>query len=235
LTAWENDVPDVHLQRFDDTVDRINRQQAFGLSCFAFLSGIVDNSDRYAKYSNSYAGHALDLCITSVQTGLVLFCSRHWDENDNFQSIPAAKSHAESALDEIVSRHRDFFEANGIERDAKQFYGYFNDLSSEVKDIWESSTRSQIRVLRTEHYAHLATNSRDRSKALRENPFFDMDGLTIESLLIFARRTMELGNRFLYLKQRLSPAFDERVAHASRYHDKFWDNLPIFSEVEGPL
>lgn len=226
---------DVHIQRFDDTVDRIKRQQAFGLSCYAFLSGIVDNSDRHAKYSNSYAGHALDLCIRSVQTGLVLFCSRHWETRDDCQSIPVAKVHAKRALDEIVSRHREFFATHGIERDAEEFYDYFENLSSDVEDVRASPTRRQIRVLRTEHYAHLTTNSSDRKRALNEHPVFDMDGLTVNSLLVFARQTIELSNRFLYLQQRLSPEFDERVAHLSGYYGKFWDNLPIFSEVEGPL
>ncbi len=228
-------MPDVHLQKFDETIDRIYRQQGFGLSCYAFLSGIVDNSDRHEKFSNSYAGHALDLCIRSIQTSLVLFCSRHWDTGDDSQSIPVAKNHAEHALDEIVSRHREYFETHGIERDAQEFYDYFEGLSSKVEDVGASPTRSQIRVLRTEHYAHLTTNSRDRDRALREHPVFDMDGLTNNSLLVFARQTIELGNRFLYLKQRLSPEFDERVVQQSRYYDKFWNNLPMFSEVEGPL
>lgn len=223
---------DVHLQRFDDTVDRIDRQQAFGLSCYAFLSGIVDNSGRQAKYRNSYAGHALDLCIRSVQSGLILFCSRHWDANDDCQSIPAAKANAERALDEIVCRHREYFAANSIQRDAHDFYSYFNELSSEIESVGASPTRSQIRVLRTEYYAHLITNSKDRDRALREHPSFDMDGLTINSLLDFSRQTIELSNRFLYLKQRQSQKFDERVALLSGYYDKFWDNLPIFSEIE---
>jgi hypothetical protein len=228
-------MPDDFLQKFDDTVDRMHRQQNFGLSCYAFLSGIADNSDRGAKYSNSYAGHALDLCIQNVQTGLLLFCNRHWDISDGLHSIPAAKTHAGHALDKIVSRHREFFAANDIERDTQEFYGYFEDLSSDVEDLGTSLIQSQIRVLRTEQYAHLTTNSRDRKKALSEHTFFDMDGLTTEALLVFARQTIELSDRFIYLKQRLSPDFDKRVAHFSAYYDKFWDNLPIFSEVEGPL
>jgi hypothetical protein len=159
-------MPDDFLQKFDDTVDRMHRQQNFGLSCYAFLSGIADNSDRGAKYSNSYAGHALDLCIQNVQTGLLLFCSRHWDISDGLHSIPAAKTHAGHALDKIVSRHREFFAANDIERDTQEFYGYFEDLSSDVEDLGTSLIQSQIRVLRTEQYAHLTTNSRDRKKAL---------------------------------------------------------------------
>jgi hypothetical protein len=228
-------VSNSHLQRFDETVDRIKRQQDFGLSCYTFLSGIVGNSDRHAKYNGSYAGHALDLCIRNVQTGLVLFCSRHWETRGDFQSIPIAKAHAKNALDEIVSRHREFFVANDIERDAQEFYAYFEDLSSEVDDVGASPTRRQIRVLRTEHLAHLTTNSNDRKNALGENPVFDMDGLTLNSLLVFARRTIMLSNRFVYLKERLSPEFDDRVAYLSGYYDKFWDNLPIFSEVEGRL
>lgn len=228
-------MPDDHLLRFDETVDRIKKQQSFGLSCYAFLAGIADSPDRNAKYLNSYSGHALDLCIRSVKTGLVLFCSRHWEANDKFQSIPAAKTHAGRALDEIVRRHREVFAASGIERDAQDFYGYFDELSSDVNEVGVSPTRSQIRVLRTEYYAHLTVNSRDRDTALRENPLFDMDDLTVNSLLLFAKQTIELGNRFLYLKERLSPEFDQRVAHLSGYYDKFWDNLPVFSEVEGPL
>ncbi|WP_434287143.1 hypothetical protein [Celeribacter sp. SCSIO 80788] len=228
-------MPSDHLLKFDETVDRIKKQQSFGLSCYAFLAGIADNSDRNAKYLNSYAGHALDLCIRSVQSGLVLFCSRHWEPQDEFHSIPAARTHAEKALGEIVSRHRAFFEANEIERDAQDFDGYFRVLSSDVGKVGTSRARSQIRVLRTEHYAHLAENSRDRKRALHENPDFDMDDLTVNSLLAFARQTIELGSRFIYLKERLCSEFDQQVSHRTEYYDKFWDNLPIFSEVEGPL
>jgi hypothetical protein len=228
-------MPRDHLQRFDEVVDRIKRQQDFGLSCYTFLSGIVDHPNRIAKYNNSFAGQALDLCIGTVQTGLVLFCSRHWDIHDDVQSIPVARTHAERALDEIVNRHREFFAASGIERDAQPFYDYFEALSSDVESARVCETQSQIRILRTEHYAHLTENSRDRHNAFREHPFLDMDGLTVNSLLDFARCTIELGDRFLYLKERRSPAFDQRVAHRSRYYDKFWDNLPVFSEVEGPV
>jgi hypothetical protein len=228
-------MPDDLIQKFDDTVDRMHRQQDFGLSCYAFLSGIANNSDRGAKYSSSYAGHALDLCIKNVQTGLVLYCTRHWDTTNDVHSIPTAKANAERALDEIVERHRKSFAANGFERDAQEFYGYFEELSSDVEDLGASLIQSQIRVLRTEHYAHLTTNSRDRQKALSEHLTLNMDGLTIDKLLSFARQTIELSDRFIYLKQGLSPEFDKRVAYLSAYYDKFWDNLPIFSEIEGPL
>lgn len=226
---------DTHLQRFDEVIDRIDRQQEFGLSCYAFLSGIVGNSDRHARYNHSYAGRALDLCIRSVQTSLVLFCSRHWDEGDDLQSIPTARAHAECALDEIVRRHREFFVTHGIERDAQEFYDYFEDLSSDVRNVEASPTQSKIRILRTENYAHLTTKSRDRDKALSMHSDFDMDDLTINSLLVFTQQTIELSNRLLYLKERLFPKFDEQVAHRSGYYDKFWDNLPVFSEVEAPL
>lgn len=228
-------MPDGFIQKFDDTVDRMHRQQDFGLSCYAFLSGIADNSDRGVKYGNSYAGHALDLCIQNVQTGLLLFCSRHWEMSDGCHSIPAAKIHAESAFDEIVERHRKSFAANGFERDGQEFYVYFEELSSDVEDLGASLIQNQIRVLRTEHYAHLTTNSRDRQKALSKHLSLNMDGLTIDTLLFFARQTIELSDRFIYLKQGLTPEFDKRVAYLSAYYDKFWDNLPIFSEVEGPL
>jgi hypothetical protein len=141
-----------HLQRFDQTVDRIKRQQDFGLCCYTFLSGIVDHPDRHEKYNNSFARQALDLCIGTVQTGLVLFCSRHWDTNDDFQSIPAARNHGERALGEIVNWHREFFAASGIERDAELFYDYFKALSLDIECAKESQAQVQIRVLRTEHY-----------------------------------------------------------------------------------
>ncbi|MCC5993896.1 MAG: hypothetical protein JJT99_15390 [Rhodobacteraceae bacterium] len=228
-------MPDDHLQRFDDVVERMKRQQIFGLSCYAFLSGIVDDPARHAKYNNSYAGHALELCIRSVQTGLVLFCSRHWDKNDDCQSLPTAIIHAERAIDKIVERHREFFATNCIERDADEFKGYLCDLSGDVEAVGASEIRKQIRVLRTEHYSHLIKSSKDREKAAREDSFFDVDGLTVNSLLEFSRQTIELSNRFVYLKERLSPDFHDRVASQSKYYDKFWDNLPIFSEVEGSL
>ena len=98
-----------HLQNFDDAVDRIKRQQAIGLSCYAFLLGIVNNTDRSAKYKNSFAGHAIDLCIRNAETCLALFCDRHWDGGKDSQSIPTANKHAKLAKDEIVSRHRRFF------------------------------------------------------------------------------------------------------------------------------
>lgn len=228
-------MPDSFIQKFDDTVDCMYQQQDKGLSCYAFLSGIANNSDCGAKYSSSYAGHALDLCIENVRTGLLLFCSRHWDTSDCFHSIPTAKAHAERALDEIVSRHREFFAANDIDRDAQDFYGYFETLSSDIEDLEASLIQSQIRVLRTEQYAHLTTNSRDRKRALSKNQFFNMDDLTNGKLLFFAKQTLELSNRFIYLQRRLAPDFEKRVNYVSAYYDKFWDNLPIFSEVEGPI
>jgi len=231
----EVNVQDNHIQKFDDVVERIKRQQTFGVSCYAFLSGIADDPVRQGKYNNSYAGHALELCVRSVQTGLVLFCSRHWDKRDDCQSIPAAKAHAERALDKIVERHREYFAENGIERDVHEFYRYFSELSDDVEAVGASEARTQIRILRTEHYAHLIKNSKDRQKALREESFVDMDGLTVNSLLNFARQTIELSDRFVFLKERLNPNFDGRVAFQSIYYDKFWDNLPIFSEVEGPV
>lgn len=233
--AMEVNMPDDYLKNFDDVVDRMKRQQTFGVSCYAFISGIADDPVRQRKYNNSYAGHALELCIRSVQTGLVLFCSRHWDERDDCQSIPAAKNLSERAIDKIVERHREYFAEKGIQRDAHEFYKYFDDLSADVEAVRVSQARTQIRVLRTEHYAHMIKDSKDRQKALREDSFFDMDGLTVNSLLVFARQIIELSNRFVYLKERLSPEFCDRVTFQSKYYDKFWDNLPVFSEVEGPL
>jgi hypothetical protein len=231
----EGFVLNADLTKFDDIVNRIHRQQDYGFALYSFLAGIVNDADRTAKFNNSYAGHAMDLCIRSVQTGLVLFCSRHWDTSADAQSIPAAKQYAERALNEIISRHRAFFIDSGIERDAQEFSGYFENLSAEVDRISASPTQSQIRVLRTEQYAHLNTGSRDRERAISAHPFFDMDDLTIDALLGFARQTLELGNRFIYLQRLLAPEFDGRVSHISRYYDKFWDNLPVFSEIEGPL
>lgn len=226
---------DDHLRKFDDVVERIKRQQAFGVSCYAFLSGIADDPVRQGKYNNSYAGHALELCILSVQTALVLFCSRHWDKKDDCQSIPAAKKLSKRAIDKIVERHREDFAEKGIQRDAQEFYKYFYDLSADVEAVGASQAGMQIRVLRTEHYAHLIENSKDRQKALREDSFFDMDDLTVNSLLVFAKQTIELSNRFVYLKERVSPAFSDRVTFRSKCYDNFWDNLPVFSEVEDPL
>lgn len=192
-------------------------------------------SERKAKYINSYSGYALDLCVRSVHTNLVLFCSRHWDERNDVQSIPLARNHAERALDEIIERHSKYFDANKISRNAQEFRKYFERLSSDVEKAGASPTRRQIRVLRTEHYAHLTANSKDRNNALSEDSSFNMDDLNINSLLSFARQTIEIGERFLYLQKRLSTSFDQRVAHISGYYDIFWNNLPVFSEVEGPI
>ena len=227
-----------HLNNFDKTVDRIKRQQEFGFSCYAFLSGVVDDVDRKEKYNASYAGHALDLCIRSIQTSLVLFCSRHWDpwnEQRPIESLPSARVLGETALEEIIARHRAYFEESNIQRNAEEFRSYFGKLAQEVDELARSEIRSQIRVLRTEQYAHLTTNSSDRQNAVKANPEFDTNDVTVKSLLDFTETTLRLGSRFIYLKELLSPEFEGRVSFIARYHDRFWDNLPNFSETEEPI
>ena len=226
-------MPSDQLARFDKTVARIQRQQLFGVSCYAFLSGIADNSERNAKFTNSLAGHALDLCIRSVQTSLILYCDRHWDSREDCQSIPTARTYACQALDEIISRHQTFFDAGGYARDAAEFCEYFQKLDSDISKAEASSARRKIRVLRTEYYAHLTENSSDRKNARRADPLFRTDDLTLSNLLEFAKQTIQIGNRLQYLKCRASMNFDSQIAHMSTYYDNFWDNLPNFSEIEG--
>ena len=223
------------IEKFDNVVSRIKGQQAYGISCYAFLSGILKNQAYQQKYNNSYAGHAIELGIRSVEYGLVMFCSRHWDEGVDYQSIPAARAHAGESIGKIIERHQNAFAELNIERDAQEFERYYKELSDDVDAALADPIRAQIRILRSETLAHLIHTSRDRKKIENLSNFLDMNELTIYSLLEFTKKTIDIGNKFIYLKERLSPAFTDRVKFQSAYYQKFWDNLPLFSHIEGPI
>ena len=230
------------LETFDLTVDRIKRQQPFGLACYTFLKSIVGNDARHEKFNGSYGGHAVDLSIRSIQSSLILFCSRHWDqprpdmdEQQIYQSIPAIGDTDSTVIDEIVDRHQEEFDRLGFDRDAQEFRQYFDGLSQEI-DATSSSLDSRfVRVHRTEQLAHQVASSRDRLNARRDHPDFDLGGFTVEKLLEFSEKTLRLGEKIIYFRERLVPSFDDRVENFEQYYDRFWDCLPVFADVEDPL
>lgn len=230
------------LEVFDQTVDRIKRQQPFGLACYAFLKGIVGNDARHEKFNGSYGGHAIDLCIRSIQSSLILFCSRHWDqprpkmdEQQIYQSIPAIRGTDPTVIDEIVGRHQEEFDRIGIDRDARHFRQYFDDLAQEIDMTSLSANRSFVRVHRTEQLAHQVASSRDRLNAQRDQPEFDLGGFTVDRLLEFTEHTLRLSEKVVYFREGLVPSFEGRVQYFELYYDRFWDCLPVLSDVEDPL
>ncbi len=223
------------LGKFDQNIERLKKQQEFGFRCFAFLNGIIGNEIRQEKFQNSYAGHAVDLTIRSVQSSLMMFCSRHWDKNPDAQSIYCTAALGEKALQKIIDRHQAYFEKNKIDRDADEYRDYFCRLKRDIDACAASHEAQYVRVIRSEDLAHLVVGSRDRKRALEEHPQFDLDQLSSTSLLSFARQTLELSERLVYFAERHSPGFDYHINFLTKYFDRYWDNLPNFSQVEEPF
>ncbi len=220
------------IMQFDEILDRLNRQRGVGIQSLAFLEATSRSKFAWNKYKASDAGNVVNLAINCIESSLQLFCNRVWDQGSDSQSIPKAIQIGENHVPELVARHVVFFEEHEIKRDGKEFEQKFENLKEKYCEIAYLPVRSVLRVIRTESLAHLVADSRDRERNFASRDAYENHGVTRDDLFDFARFSIGLIDDLLYFRDRLVPAFDEQYQMFEGYTDTFWQQVPIFRELD---
>jgi hypothetical protein len=194
------------------------------------LKDLIDNADRWEKYRNSLSGHVAHLQIVCTHTSLLGYVNRVWDEGGDYQSIPNAYMKLLEVEAELIDWHVSSIEILETHEDLRN---HLNKKVVEVQETFEklakSDVRAYARVLRSENFAHLIENSRDRRKLEKEmQDYF----VTNNDLLDFAAESIVLSEGFTYLSIRLVNSFDASCRVFQKYCDLYWQSLPVFRVVE---
>ena len=218
------------LKQYDDIVERLIKQRQAGIQYATFLRDVADNESRWNKYKDSFSGNVVNMQIVAVEACLVLYCSRLWDCGRDNQSIPNAITALNSAKDALIQRRQDDLDSQFLDDLPFRLETQFANVNQQAEVLGNLSVRDVIRIIRTEHYAHLVENSRDRAKTFPDG--FDDHGVTRLDVINFARDSTTLVEDLELLRSGTHYDFDESSEVFQNYCDQFWLHLPTFSEVE---
>lgn len=220
----------MNLDDLDRTVQRLMKQQPTGIQCTVFLEDIAKELDRWEKYKDSYAGNVINLQIVGVENALLLFCDRVWDSGADAQSIPNAVRMLTHLKEKVLERRKFDVDVQFVPDWYEDQAALLQQIVSDTERLKDHQVRRVIRVIRTEHLAHLVEQSKDRARHFPSG--FDDHGVRRNDLYSFAKDTIQLIERIELITSGNSADFDASAAVFRIYCQDYWENLPVFRDSE---
>lgn len=213
----------------DRIVDQLADERNSGIALLAFAQSIIGNEERYAKITNSYAGHIARLQINCALRELRLWCSRVWDRTGH--SLPVLAQEIEGRWTEIVDARRaalpdwpDEFLTELADSSP------LDDFIHKVRCLAQSDLVAGIRIHRDEHFAHLLAGV-SRARLYAQKRKIDTE-YCYDDVVKLARQSCDLMSEAARLWRFTIHDTEDGLRIYEKYCNCYWDALPNFSEVE---
>lgn len=199
-----------------------------------YMKVAIDESPLISdRLNGSYSGYAGAIANSAVKAALILYCARAWDNANDAISLRRAIPPLRD-LDGLVRRRGIQLADLGVEfEDASTFTSRHAALLKALDETDTSVTHGQIRLLRTEYFAHRIIESKERQKLTSSG--VAIEPVTYDGLLQLAEATILLVGEIGYLWDRLSNPYEDHIARAEGCCREFWHNVPVLRDVEKRL
>lgn len=215
---------------FDHIVTSLSKQRGPAIQYIVYLRDIADNSSRWEKYRDSFAGNVINLNIVSAENALILLCCRIWDEDKDAHSIPNAIKKLETHKLSTAERRTNNAALEIAQNPTKSILEQIVDIVAATSTLKKSCVRAAIQVMRTENLAHLLPVSRDRARNFPDG--FENHNVTRYDLYDFAEDSIKLCERLEHLRIGTCDNFEETAAAFRTNCEAFWSSIPVFRDVE---
>ena len=215
---------------FVDICNRLSEQRHVGAQYSIFLGDLYSNPDYAKKYSGSYAGNVIHLQVTAVQSALIMFCARVWDDGRDTFCIPHAIKHINAVKSDSYGSFVQSLPAVSLVNESR-LRVVIDRAMARWTALEASEIRKVVRVVRTEQLAHLTKNSGDRTKHFPAGDF-DQHSLTMNNIVEFARESVMLIDDLVWLATGTVFSFDMNRTTFESYCSSFWTNMPVYADCE---
>ena len=226
---------------FSERLDKLISDAELATHYIGYLRGITGNTVVADRRGGSICGIVEKIARVSVKNGLILYCTRAWEEKPKRGSRPRAISlphmfECLPALNVLEARKMSRL-SRPLDVDDKQLatdFGNFKDEYEEAKSLFKNSA---VEIIRHEKLAHTLPMSNAREKHMKDQKSskdIKLDKSTYNDLLELAEKTVNLAYYFAYLWNQTASPYQENIERLEKITREFWRLVPVLKDVESP-